>query len=536
MPDLPSGTVTFLFTDIEGSTRLLRENRPNYGQILAEHGEILRAAFEKHGGREIDTQGDSFFAAFRTARDAVEAAAAAQQGLAGHSWPGGAEPKVRMGLHTGEPVVSGNRYVGLAVHRAARVCAAAHGCQVLLSSTTADLIADELPPNSSLGDLGQHRLKDFDRPERVYQLVVEGLPATFPPPRTLEPAELPAAADPDGRRPARWPLVGLPRLQWLILALGVLVLVPVVAVIAGTFGAPASDVSRRSIAVIDPDGNKVVDSVPLGASASSVVAFDDAIWTISPQDRTLMRIDPMTHEVTRRGVGIVPYSLEAGDEALWIAGGDHGTLVRYRPQTDELAEPEALSAPADGYPLIAAVGDSLWLGQNDSTGLARFDTRKERITVRRGRTLTPEAIAANEEGVWVIERSDAEITRLDPESGSMLGSVPFGAPKPGAGFSTIHAPTSNVLLDASGLWITDTIEGKVWRISTTQVSIQDTIRVGPGALPIASGGGSVWVANRVDGTVSRIDPRTDSVTATIKVADHVNGIAFAAGTVWVTVP
>jgi class 3 adenylate cyclase len=199
MRELPSGTVTFLFTDIEGSTRLLRESRAEYGRILAEHGEILRAAFETHGGREIDTQGDSFFAAFRTARDAVEAAAAAQQALARYPWSGGAEPKVRMGLHTGEPVVSEGRYVGLAVHRAARVCAAAHGGQVLLSSTTADLVSDELPA-SSLADLGQHRLKDFDRPERLFQLVVDGLPATFPPPRTVQPAELPAAADQGGSR------------------------------------------------------------------------------------------------------------------------------------------------------------------------------------------------------------------------------------------------------------------------------------------------------------------------------------------------
>jgi YVTN family beta-propeller protein len=110
------------------------------------------------------------------------------------------------------------------------------------------------------------------------------------------------------------------------------------------------------------------------------------------------------------------------------------------------------------------------------------------------------------------------------------------APIPRAGFTTIHAPTSDALLDASGLWITDTIEGKVWRIRTPQGSIQDTIPVGPGALPIASGGGSVWVANRGDGTVSRIDPRTDGVTETIKVADHVSGIAVAAGSVWVTVP
>ena len=119
MRELPSGTVTFLLTDIEGSTRLLRENRSTYGEILDEHRRILRAAFEANGGREIDTQGDSFFAAFQTARDAATAAVGAQRALAAHGWPDGAEPKVRMGLHTGEPSVAGDRYVGLAVRRRA---------------------------------------------------------------------------------------------------------------------------------------------------------------------------------------------------------------------------------------------------------------------------------------------------------------------------------------------------------------------------------------------------------------------------------
>jgi class 3 adenylate cyclase len=141
--ELPSGTVTFLFTDIEGSTRLLKRLREGYAQVLAEHQELLQAAFSGHGGMVVDTQGDAFFVVFRRALDAVEAALAGQRSLQAHVWPAGVEVRVRMGVHTGQAEASGGRYHRLAVHRAARIGAAAHGGQVLVSQTTRDLLDDE---------------------------------------------------------------------------------------------------------------------------------------------------------------------------------------------------------------------------------------------------------------------------------------------------------------------------------------------------------------------------------------------------------
>ena len=203
--ELPRGTVTLLFTDIEGSTRLERELRDRYVEVLNHHQRLLRRAFEKYGGREIDTQGDSFFVAFPRASDAVSAAVEAQQALVSHPWPGGQQVRVRSGIHTGEASLSEGRYFGLAVHRAARISAAAHGGQILLSSSTRDVVADDLPPDQRLLDLGVYRLKDLPRPERVFQLVVDGLPSQFPPLRTLEeqelapPMTLDAGRDPYGR-------------------------------------------------------------------------------------------------------------------------------------------------------------------------------------------------------------------------------------------------------------------------------------------------------------------------------------------------
>jgi class 3 adenylate cyclase len=175
------GTVTFLFTDIEGSTRLLERLGDRYADALAEHRRLIRDAFSARGGQEVDTQGDAFFFCFERARDAVAAAVAAQRALAGHEWPGGAELRVRMSLHTGEPVVGEEGYVGIDVHRAARICAAGHGGQVLLSATTAALVSGAMPDGVTKRDLGDVRLKDIDEPEHVTQLVIDGLPGSFPP-------------------------------------------------------------------------------------------------------------------------------------------------------------------------------------------------------------------------------------------------------------------------------------------------------------------------------------------------------------------
>ncbi|HEY6056813.1 MAG TPA: adenylate/guanylate cyclase domain-containing protein, partial [Candidatus Limnocylindrales bacterium] len=191
---LPTGTLTFLFTDIEGSTRLVAALGERFGPLLERHQALLRAAFDARGGVEVATEGDSFFVVFASAGAAVVAAAAAQRALAAEHWPAGVEGvRVRMGLHTGEGRLGGDNYVGLDVHRAARIGAAAHGGQVLLSDVTRALAAESLPDDLVLRDLGEHRLKDLERPERLVQLVVRGLPEEFPPPRTLEaPTNLPA--------------------------------------------------------------------------------------------------------------------------------------------------------------------------------------------------------------------------------------------------------------------------------------------------------------------------------------------------------
>jgi DNA-binding NarL/FixJ family response regulator/class 3 adenylate cyclase len=183
MDEGTTGTVTFLFSDVEGSTALLRQLRDGYRDVMGRHEELMRAAWSDGSGKELDADGDSFFVAFGRPRQAVEAAVAAQQSLAAQDWPEGVDLRVRIGIHTGEATLAGDQYVGLAVHRAARICDAGHGGQILLSETTRSLLEDEeaVFEGFELRDLGPHTLKDFDRPLRIYQVTIPGLLGTFAP-------------------------------------------------------------------------------------------------------------------------------------------------------------------------------------------------------------------------------------------------------------------------------------------------------------------------------------------------------------------
>jgi predicted ATPase/class 3 adenylate cyclase len=183
---LPTGTVTFFFSDIEGSTRLIQQLGERYPDVLLAHHAIQREALAANGGHELRTEGDSFFIVFDSALEACAGAADVQRRLQEHAWPDGAAVQVRIGLHTGEATLVGNEYLGLDVHRAARVASAGHGGQVLISETTRALVDHALPPGLALKDLGVHRLKDLARPERLYQLTIPGLRADFPPLKTLE--------------------------------------------------------------------------------------------------------------------------------------------------------------------------------------------------------------------------------------------------------------------------------------------------------------------------------------------------------------
>jgi class 3 adenylate cyclase len=278
VPDLPRGTVTLLFTDVEGSTQLQHRLGGRYQTVVAGHRRLLEQAFAAHSGTVVDRQTESFFVAFPRARYAVQAAADAQKALAEQTWPDGVKVNVRMGIHSGDPEVDGDRYVGLAVSRAARICGAAHGGQVLLSSSTRALLSDH--DQTALRSLGAHRLKDFDQPEPISQLVVDGLPSQFPPLETK---------------------VGRSRRTKGLLAAACILLMAAIAgsVVALTGGSSGSvRVGPTSMAVIDPKSNRVVGSIELGFRSNLIAAGEGYVWVLDPDGSTIRRIDP--HSLRRR--------------------------------------------------------------------------------------------------------------------------------------------------------------------------------------------------------------------------------------------
>jgi class 3 adenylate cyclase len=205
VPELPGGTVTFTFTDIEDSTELLKRLGDDYRGVLTAHRRIVRDTFGARDGIEIDTQGDAFFFAFPRARDAVEAAVEAQRAHAAETWPGGADVRVRMGLHTGEPAVHEEGYVGLDVVRAARICTVGRGGQILVSETTRALIGSGLPDGVSVFPVGQRHLRGIDEPERVFEVAIDGLEPVETREVVEESVDVPAPPAPPAPPPAAAP-------------------------------------------------------------------------------------------------------------------------------------------------------------------------------------------------------------------------------------------------------------------------------------------------------------------------------------------
>ena len=375
MADLPSGAVTFLFTDIQGSTRLVKQLRDRYGEVLADHQRLLRAAFVAHGGHEVDTQGDSFFVAFSSARDALLAAVEGQLALLSHTWPDGVEIRIRMGVHTGQAIASGGRYTGLAVHRAARIGAAGHGGQILVSQATQTLLEDEEEDlHFFLRDLGEQQLKDLDRPVRLYQAAADGLPAEFPP---LRPdAGPPAAAPPEmpfWRRP-------------VALVAGAVVLVALVAAVVGTLflgGDPASvAVQPNSVAVIDPESNRVVSNITVGTRPGPIAFGAGSIWVGNLDDRTVTKVDPVARAVLKNITldNRTPTGLAVGFSSVWVAHGLRGQVSRIDPQFNQVSDPIDVGGTAFGSPngSVAVDDDSVWAVFGDST-LARLEPDTGRV-------------------------------------------------------------------------------------------------------------------------------------------------------------
>ncbi len=508
MVELPSGTVTFLFTDIEGSTQLLKRLGERYGAVLEEHQRIVREAAAERGGREIDTQGDSFFFAFARANAALGAAVVAQRTLADHEWPDGGQVRVRMGLHTGEPVVGEERYVGLGVHRAARIGAVGHGGQVLLSNATRELVDDEAG-GVSIRDLGTYGLKDIDRPERLFQLDIDGLQTEFPSLKAEKVAE-----------PSR-----MPRRTLLLAAIaGVLaaaVAIPIFALGQGGSGGGSIDAAAgNSVAFVDPESSELVADIAVGTTPTDVVVGAGAVWATNTSDGTVDRIDPTTRTVRQTiEVGKGPTGIAFGDNSVWVANANSGTVSRIDPGSNRVIQTIAVGNGPAG--LTFGEG-AVWVVNRDDHTLSRIDPASGKVSHTVGVGLEPIDVASGPGRVWVTS-SDGKVIHIDSGSVTVVEAIGVG-----------RGPSA-VAFGFESVWVANTRDGTVSRVDPDSSAVTATIETGRDPSGIAVGPDSVWVSSESEGVLTRIDPATSRVSDSVEVGGSLAGVAVAPDGIFVVV-
>jgi class 3 adenylate cyclase len=415
MPRLLTGTVTFLFTDIEGSTALLgRLGQEQYEALLTEHDRIILDAAKEHSGRLVDKQGDALFLVFRRAREAVLATVEAQRQLGSHEWPDGAPVRVRMGLHTGEPHSGGRGYVGTGVHRASRIGDAAHGGQILVSTSTRQLLIDDPPPGVELRDVGVRKLRGLEEPEHLYQLLAPGLRREFPSPRTA-----------DAGRFARF------RSRRAILAIAAALLIVAAAALALSLRSGASGRAIRllpnSLAAFDAHTGRAVGDVQLGFTPVEVAVDSNHAWVVDRLGQTVTAVDARTlHVVGTTALDDVPSGEWAGLGADWVAFTQSGSL-------DEVA----VGSPANQIPLwkpleiygapicdLVVTGDkhSVWVSQGRK--LAEIDPASGTKVLTRTLPAAPDSFGTTCYGVkytggklLALREPDGSIGTVDPISG-----------------------------------------------------------------------------------------------------------------------
>jgi ABC-type transport system substrate-binding protein/class 3 adenylate cyclase len=533
MRERRAGTVTFVFTDIEGSTTLVRRLRERWPEVHSAHRRIVRQAFASNGGDEVDTQGDSFFYVFGRARDAALAAADAQRGLAANEWPDDADVRIRIGMHTGEPVVSEEGYHGIGVHRAARIMAAAHGGQVLLSEATVAVLRDEEVAGVGVRDLGVHRLKDLDRPEHVYQLVADGLASSFPKIRTVgeekafyrRPLVIGAAAGVLAAAVAI-PVFALGESGSTVEALSGNVddnAVGVVDAASGTLTAQATGVDDpqrvatgagatwvtsgdKSLAKIDPGTHELEQTIDVGNGPLGVAVNGRDVWVANSLDGTVSRVSADTnHEVDHYTVGNTPAGVAVAGGSIWVTNAGDGTLTQLDARTGALKRTVDLDSPVGG---IAYGGGSLWVTDPVGNAVIRVRVASPSATTRIDVGSGPSAIAYGAGRVWVANNLAGTVSRIDPSRNIQDGTFPVGA-----------AP-NGVAVTPTAVWVSDEVDGTLVHVDPKS-GVAEPTRVGGRPEGVAVENGSVWVAVQAAGDAHRggdlriVLPFVDSVDPAI---------------------
>jgi DNA-binding beta-propeller fold protein YncE len=491
-----------MFTDIVRSTELAAEMGDRaWKGLVSRHNVIVRRALKRHGGRELDTAGDGFFAIFEWPGQAIECAASIIASLA----PLGLQ--IRSSVHTGETEVMGAKVGGITVHVAARVLGRAEAGQILVTSTVRDVAAGS---GIEFEDRGIQELKGVPGEWHLYS--VAALP---------KPVEADAATD-DAAKPARnrW------RTALPFVALGGIGLIIGMGAAAITFlrpgDAPAT-LAANTIAGIDRASLEVVEIAPVGTEPIAVVEGFGSLWVANFGDRTIQRVDPTTGESVRiiaLSASGNPSDLVIGGESLWAASSIDGVVARINPRTGGIKRIEV----GVGVGALAFGEGWVWATNGQTNEVLRIDPQTERVERRvlegDGQPL---GVAVGEGWVWVAEHLGGRVARLDPDTMELVAKIPLRRGQP-----------DRIAIGLGYVWVTIGSDDAVTRIDpeTDAVTAIEAVGNGPGG--IAADDEAVWVANALDGTLVRIDPQQAAITSSVELGFAPQAVALGADRIWVT--
>jgi peptide/nickel transport system substrate-binding protein len=462
---------TVLFTDIVGSTEMVAElGDRGWRELVQEHHKLVRAALRRHGGREVDTAGDGFFAVFDAPAAAAACALEAVEAVKALGL------QIRAGLHVGEVEQIGAKVGGIAVPIAARIMAAAAGSEILASETVRDLAEGS---GLHFEERGERELKGVPGTRRLYA-VMPAMPAPSSAAATGE--EQAARRTAAVRRAEARPFWQRhPRLS-AGLAIGLAILIVTTAAVAWSPWRPRAlaGIAENTVGVIDPSRNEIVGETKVEDQPGGMAVGEDAVWVTNAGSNTVSRIDPTTHTVVRSiDVGKSPAGVAVGNGSVWVANSGERSVTRINIETGRAVGSITVG---NGPTAIGFGGGAVWVANTSDGTLTRIDATTGAAAPATSVASLPDAIAVDDNGLWVASQDGATVTHLDP-----------------AGGAAVAAP----------------------------------IAVGSRPSAIAIGAGSIWVANAGDGTVSRIDPTSDRVIGVVDVGEAPTALAVDGSTLWV---
>jgi YVTN family beta-propeller protein len=472
-----------MFTDVVGSTRLAEELGDRaWRDRVEQHNELIRRLLRRFGGREVDTAGDGFFAAFDAPARAVACALTIVDQMPGLGLG------VRSGVHTGEVEAAGGKLRGIAVHIGSRIGAEANAGEVLVSATVRDLVAGTA---IEFKDRGVHELKGVTGEWRIY--------AATRSPRFAE--EFGVGGDSAGREAAavRRSLALRARRRRLVLAGAGLTLVIAVAAASYLVTRPPPSlpaVDANAAGLIDAASGRIIAQVPVGSQPDGVAFGEGAVWVANRADNTVSRIDPIQRLVVQTiDVGAGPGALAVGFGSVWVANGDERTVSRINAATNRVVQTIVVGSGPSG---VATGAGAVWVTNSIDGTLARIDPSSGSVTASYDVGGSPTGIAADNTSVWIAASDRGVVTRFDPTTGQVVSLVGVG-----------NSPRALAITNGA-VWVANALDGTVSRIDSASAHVTATVEVGQGPSGIAvDSNGGIWVASAFDGAAYHIDPRTN---------------------------